>query len=45
MRLASAIIEQTEKECGFAFPDDYKDLLLRQNGGQGFIGLNYAMLW
>ena len=40
-----AIIEQAERRAGFAFPGDYRDFLLKQNGGEGFIGLNYAMLW
>lgn len=40
-----ANIEQAEKQAGFAFPTDYRDFLLKQNGGEGWIGLNYAMLW
>jgi SMI1/KNR4 family protein SUKH-1 len=40
-----AIIEKTERQTGFVFPADYRDFLLKQNGGEGWIGLNYAMLW
>lgn len=40
-----AIIEKAERQAGFVFPADYRDFLLKQNGGEGFIGLNYAMLW
>jgi hypothetical protein len=27
-----AIIEQAERQAGFAFPADYRDFLLKQNG-------------
>ena len=40
-----SIIQQAEKQAGFVFPADYRDFLLKQNGGEGWIGLNYAMLW
>ena len=40
-----AIIEKAERQTGFVFPADYRDFLLKQNGGEGWIGLNYASLW
>jgi hypothetical protein len=40
-----AIIEKAEREIGFALPADYRNFLLEQNGGEGWIGRNYARLW
>jgi hypothetical protein len=40
-----AIIDQAERQAGFALPADYRDFLLKRNGGDGWVGLNYAMLW
>lgn len=39
------IIEKAERETEFVFPVDYRDFLLEQNGGEGWIGLNYARFW
>ena len=39
------IIEKAEKQAGFVFPADYRDFLLEQNGGEGWVGHNYARLW
>lgn len=41
---AQAIL-RLEAESGLDLPVEYKEFLLQQNGGEGFIGSAYAMLW
>ena len=39
-------IERVEKTLSFRFPDDYRQILLKHNGGEGSIGSNsYLVLW
>lgn len=38
-------IRRLEVESGLNLPTEYKEFLRRQNGGEGFIGSAYAMLW
>jgi cell wall assembly regulator SMI1 len=43
---ASAKALQTaEQAIGKPLPDDYKSFLLEHNGGEGFIGEHYLILW
>jgi cell wall assembly regulator SMI1 len=43
---ASAEALQTaEQAIGKTLPDDYKSFLLEHNGGEGFIGEHYLILW
>jgi len=30
---------------GFALPQDFKEFLSRQDGGEGFVGEHYLILW
>jgi hypothetical protein len=41
---AEAIL-RLEVESGLNLPIEYKEFLRQQNGGEGFIGSAYAMLW
>jgi len=38
-------IGEAEKEIGKPLPADYRSFLLRHNGGEGFIGNHYLILW
>ncbi len=38
-------IRQFETESGFRLPDDYESFLRQTNGGQGFVGNAYLILW
>ncbi len=38
-------IGEAEKEIGKPLPADYRAFLLRHNGGEGFIGKHYLILW
>ncbi len=40
-----AAIRQFENELGFRLPDDYERFLQQTNGGEGFIGNVYVILW
>jgi cell wall assembly regulator SMI1 len=36
---------KAETELGWPLPSDYKEFLKKNNGGEGFIGENYLILW
>jgi hypothetical protein len=38
-------IRRLEAESGLHLPVEYKEFLRQQNGGEGFIGNAYAMVW
>lgn len=38
-------IKVAERSLGIAIPSDYKEFLLRHDGGEGFIGSHYLILW
>jgi hypothetical protein len=38
-------INSAEKELGYSFPEGYRAFLETVNGGEGFIGKSYFMLW
>src|SRR5688500_3062743 len=40
-----AEIERAETQLGIRFPDAYRSFLRKSNGGEGFIGQRYLMLW
>jgi cell wall assembly regulator SMI1 len=42
---SDSAIEQAETELGWKMPQDYRDFLLKKNGGEGLIGDNYLILW
>jgi SMI1-KNR4 cell-wall len=41
----TAAIRQFETESGFRLPDDYAGFLQQTNGGEGFVGNAYVILW
>jgi hypothetical protein len=41
----TAAIRQFETESGFRLPDDYARFLQQANGGEGFVGNAYVILW
>jgi hypothetical protein len=38
-------IRQFETKSGFRLPDDYAQFLQQTNGGEGFVGNAYVILW
>jgi cell wall assembly regulator SMI1 len=38
-------LRAAERALGTTLPDDYKSFLLEHNGGEGFIGEHYVILW
>jgi hypothetical protein len=38
-------IENTEKDLNTQLPEDYKSFMVKTNGGEGFIGDQYLVLW
>ncbi len=38
-------LARCEASLGFSLPPDYGQALRQMNGGEGFIGKNYLMLW
>ncbi len=38
-------IHRFEAKSGMRLPEDYVAFLMQSNGGEGFIGTNYATLW
>jgi cell wall assembly regulator SMI1 len=38
-------LQAAEKDSGIRLPDDYRNFLIRLNGGEGFIGKHYLILW
>src|SRR3989344_6210233 len=41
----AAVIRQFETESDFRLPNDYVQFLQQMNGGEGFIGNSYVILW
>jgi hypothetical protein len=42
---AAQLVEQASKVLGLRLPDDYVAYLKRSNGGEGFVGDAYLVLW
>jgi hypothetical protein len=40
-----AVIRQAEAESRVRLPDDYAEFLQQMNGGEGFVGNAYVILW
>jgi hypothetical protein len=38
-------IERVQKKLRFRLPEDYANFLLTRNGGEGFVGNSYVILW
>jgi hypothetical protein len=43
--LKTGVIRQFETESGFRLPDDYARFFQQRNGGEGFVGNAYVILW
>jgi hypothetical protein len=41
----SEVVGRLSKSLGFSLPESYIDFLQNHNGGEGFIGDNYIILW
>ena len=41
----AAVVESLSAALGIALPHDYLDFLRQHNGGEGFIGESYIVLW
>lgn len=41
----AASIQQFESESGLRLPEDYRQLLRHTDGGEGFVGNAYVILW
>ena len=39
------LLQTAERDSGVRLPDDYRSFLMRFNGGEGFIGKHYLILW
>jgi cell wall assembly regulator SMI1 len=39
------LLNAVETQCGAKLPEDYRGFLTRYNGGEGFIGRHYLILW
>ena len=39
------LISESERDLELKLPDDYLAFLKTSNGGEGFVGNNYVMLW
>jgi len=39
------IMEDVERQFGLQFPSDYKTFMAARDGGEGFIGGQYLILW
>ncbi len=42
---AAGMIEQVERELGLQLPPDYKAFMAARDGGEGFVGSHYFVLW
>jgi cell wall assembly regulator SMI1 len=40
-----SVVADAETKLRWVLPNDYKDFLRKANGGEGFIGENYLILW
>jgi hypothetical protein len=40
-----SLIQQLESDTGLRLPEEYIDFLQQANGGEGFIGNSYLILW
>ncbi len=40
-----SVIRQLETKAGFRLPEDYAQFLQQVNGGEGFVGNAYVILW
>jgi SMI1 / KNR4 family (SUKH-1) len=40
-----ALVDRCQASVRFRLPGDYRQFLQRMNGGEGFIGRHYLMLW
>jgi cell wall assembly regulator SMI1 len=38
-------LQIAERQCGAQLPEDYRRFLMLNNGGEGFIGKHYLILW
>lgn len=38
-------VQSAEAALGFSLPPDYRRFLLQQDGGEGFVGEHYLILW
>jgi len=43
--VSQAAVEEFSMQAGFQLPDEYVRFLRRSNGGEGFIGNAYVILW
>ncbi|WP_367871858.1 SMI1/KNR4 family protein [Luteolibacter sp. Populi] len=43
--VSTEIFRKSESELGCKFPPDYVEFMLACNGGEGFIGHQYVILW
>jgi hypothetical protein len=41
----ASFLQKLENEAGFRLPEDYAQFLQKMNGGEGFIGSAYLILW
>jgi hypothetical protein len=39
------VLDRMEREIGLRLPDDYRAFMERSNGGEGFLGKQYLILW
>ena len=39
------VLETVEKTLGIKLPDDYRRFFIQSNGGEGFVGSHYVILW
>jgi cell wall assembly regulator SMI1 len=42
---AEHLLQVVEKDSGVLLPNDYRSFLMRSNGGEGFVGKHYLILW
>jgi hypothetical protein len=43
--VSAETLRTAERDIGTILPDDYRSFLLQHNGGDGFIGEHYLILW
>lgn len=42
---SEAVIRQAEADLDWALPSEYREFLVQMNGGEGFVGEDYLILW